>query len=182
MNKIDVNKVFRVSTDKEHCICPPNQVFVDISFEYLLTIGGDLVDNEYEYDKLRLLLQNNGETEFYILENIGETVTNRDVPFQATISLDDDYDSFQKTVQSFDAPFGWTMNHFFVFGCSGHWGIYMSEYPTINIIGCKKELTEDFGKLYAIDGNGFKALEDFLNKEWQSEPNLKKQFINVYKL
>ena len=74
---MEISKIFNVTTNKQNVICPPDQVFNRQEFEFLLTIGGDLVDNEDEYNKLRTTLRNIGETEFYIIENLGATVTDR---------------------------------------------------------------------------------------------------------
>jgi hypothetical protein len=108
LTKTERNKIFKVVTDKQNAVCPPDQVFAKLNFEFLLSIGGDLVTDENEYEKLWTLLRTIGETEFYILENIGATITDRNIPFQATISIDDDHNKFQQIVRSFDPPFGWT--------------------------------------------------------------------------
>ena len=169
-------------TDKQNVVCPPDQVFAKPDFEFLLTIGGDLVTDENEYEKLRILLRAIGETEFYILENIGATITDRNIPFQTTISIDEDYNKFQQIVKSFDPPFGWTANHYFVFGKNDNWGIYICEYPTINIIGCDKELSDRFRQVFSIVKDGYGGLEEFLNQEFQSKPDIKSQFIKEYRL
>lgn len=57
-----INKIFNVSTDKQKAVYPPNQVFAKSGFDYLLTIGGDLVDDEKEYEKLKTALRSIGET------------------------------------------------------------------------------------------------------------------------
>ena len=182
MTETNVHEIFKVNKDKLNVVCPPKQVFLKSDFDFLLTIGGSLVGNAKEFENFKFLLKSIGETEFYVLENIGATVTEREIPFKATISLESEYDEFQKIVSSFDAPFGWSINHFFVYGCLDNWGIYICEYPTVNIIGCEKVLSDKFRKVFSIDGNGYIELEEFLNKEFQDRPDLKKQFLNEYKL
>lgn len=67
----ETNKVFKISWDKKITLCPPEQVFERDDFKFLLTKGGNLVDNEIEYEKLMTVLKNIGEKEFFIVENIG---------------------------------------------------------------------------------------------------------------
>jgi len=176
------NSIFKTVTDKQKVLCPLDQVFLKSDFDFLLTTGGDLFQDENEFEKLKSLLKSIGETEFNIVENIGATVTERAIPFQTTISLDSDYKDFEEIVSSLDPPFGWLINHFFVFGCIDNWGIYICEYPTINIIGCDKRLTESFKLVFSIVENGYETHKDFLDLEFQSKPELKTQFINQYKL
>ncbi|MBI1782436.1 MAG: hypothetical protein HYR66_13910 [Sphingobacteriales bacterium] len=91
MKNLDINKVFNVTTDKQKVICPPEQVFVRPDFDFLLTIGGDLIDDEKEYDKFKTTLSNIGETEFYIQENLGATITDRNESYQVIIHLTESY-------------------------------------------------------------------------------------------
>jgi len=179
---LKINKVFNVTTVIQKVICPPDQVFVRRNFDYLLTIGGDLVDNEDEYNKLRATLENIGETEFYIHENLDATVTDRNEPFRITISLKDDYTEFQEKVRALEAPLGWSINHFFVYGQNENWGIYIAEFPTINIIGCDIQLSEKFRKTYSISENGYAELKEFIAREFQSNPDQLVKFITNYKL
>jgi hypothetical protein len=176
-----IHKIFRVKKDKRQVICPPEQVFANRDFEYLLTIGGDLIDNELEYDKLRTTLIGIGETEFYILENLGATVTDNKEPFQSIISLNDGYQEFQSKVRAYDPPFGWSINHFFIYGQNKSWGIYIAEFPTINIIGCDKQLSEKFRQTFSINGNGYADLKEFIAKEFQSNLDQLDKFIKNYK-
>jgi len=177
-----INKTFKVTTDKQKVICPPEQVFVRPDFDYLLTIGGDLIDNEVEDDKLRATLRNIGETEIYIQENLGATVTDRNEPFRITIKLTESYKAFQEKVRAFEAPFGWSINHFFVYGQNENWGIYIAEFPTINIIGCEKNLSDKFRQVFSISGNGYSDLKEFIRTEFQTNPDQLEKFIKHYKL
>ena len=179
---MDINKVFNVTTDKQKVICPPEQVFVRPDFDYLLTIGGDLIDNEKEYDKFRTTLTNIGEAEFYIQENLGATITDRNEPYQVIINLTDNYKEFQEKVRGFEPPFGWTINHFFVYGQNGNWGIYIAEFPTINIIGCDRQLSDRFRQTFSISENGYTDLQEFIAREFQSNPYQLERFIKNYKL
>ena len=174
--------VFKVAQDNENVVAPPDQVFNKPDFDFLITIGGGIIEDESQYKKLINLLKTFGETEFYILENIGATLTDRFVPFQATIPIDLNVDEFEEIFTSFDPPFGWMINHFFVFGKNDNWGIYICEHPTINIIGCNKEFSKEFRNVFSIKDNGYKELEDFIDQEFHSNIDMKKQFIKEYRL
>lgn len=57
--KIDQNilsskakKNFKIPESKKNVIYPPDQVFINPHFTFLLTIRGHLADNEKEYKKL----------------------------------------------------------------------------------------------------------------------------------
>lgn len=179
---MDINKVFNIKSDKQQVICPPNQVFVRPDFEFLLTIGGNFIHDEKEYDKFRNTLRYIGETEFYIKENLGATVTDRSEPLQSTIKLTDNYQEFQEKVRAFDPPFGWYVNHFFVWGQNSNWGIYISEFPTINIIGCDKTLSDKFRETFLITDNGYAELKEFIANEFQLNPDQLVKFIKNYKI
>lgn len=178
----DINKIFKVSTDKTNVICPPDQVFVNPNFDFLLTIGGDLIEDEKEYDKLIEILKRIGETEFYIRENIGISDTDRMVPFEKTIIIKDTYQNFQRNVRSFEPPFGWSSHDFYINGQQESWGIYICEYPTINIIGCDKKLTDAFRQVFSINKNGYEDLKEFIGQEYQTKPDYLKKLLENYRL
>lgn len=176
------SKVFTSGTDKTNVICPPAQVFIKDDFDFLLTIGGHLADNEVEYQKLMQVLKKISEKQIYIVENLGATETERSLPFQASLAVESTFDQFIDLVNQFDHPSAWFINHFFIFGDLDSWGIYISEYPTINIVGCWPELTARFQQAYSIEGNGLADLEDFLFKEFASNPEHRQQLMASYKL
>jgi hypothetical protein len=179
---LEISRIFNVSTNKQNVICPPDQVFAKQEFDYLLTIGGDLVNDETEYEKFRTTLSILGETKFYILENLGATITDRNKPFRIIINLTDDYKEFQEKVRAFDPPFGWTINHFFIYGQNENWGIYMAEFPSLNIIGCDKKFSDTFRQTFSICGNGYPELKEFIEKEFQYNTNQLKTFFENYKI
>ncbi len=179
---MDIDEVFKVAKDKQKVICPPEQVFVRQDYDYLLTDGGDLIGDEDEYNRLRTTLKNIGETEFYIQENLGATITDRNEPCKITIDLTSDYNEFKEKVRSFDAPVAWHINHFFIYGKNKDWGIYIAEFPTINIIGCDSQLADKFRQVFSISGNGFAELKEFIASEFQSNPDLLEKFEINYKL
>ncbi|MFD1145413.1 hypothetical protein ACFQ4C_30080 [Larkinella insperata] len=176
------SKVFTSGTDKTNVICPPAQVFIKEEFDFLLTIGGHLANDKVEYQKLMQLLKQLGENQLYIAENFGATGTERNVPFEASIAVDSTFDQFKAVVDQFDSGLGWSINHFFIFGDVASWGIYKSEYPTINIIGCSPDLTAGFQYAYSIEGNGLDELEEFLQQEFAWKPEHRQQLIESYKL
>lgn len=161
-------------------VCPPDQVFSQPEFNFLFVLGGGLFEDENEYNRFTKYLKNLGEREFYILENIGATVTQRNSPFREIIDLNDDYRIFQEKVSVFEPPFGWMINHFYIYGKNINWGIYICEYPTINIIGCDKALSHSFSQIFSINGNGYANVEEFIAQEYQTKPELRAEFIKQY--
>lgn len=180
LNKTNINRVFRRSKNKQEVICPPNQVFTKTDFDFLFTIGGGLVEDKDEFKKFIEFLKTIKETEFYISENIGATLTERNKPFHTTIDLKETYEIFQEKVKSFEPPFGWTINHFYIYGENENWGIYMCEYPTVNIIGCDKKLSDEFRQVFSIKGNGYRNLKEFITQEYQTKSNLITEFEKQY--
>jgi len=176
------NKVFKINSGKNNVICPPEQVFKNSDFKFLLTIGGDLVDDVVEFNALITFLKELKETEIYIVENIGAIETDRKVPFSATIPINSDYNDYQKIVDNLGTYFGLAIHHFFVFGQNENWGIYICEWPWNNIIGCDSRLTERFASIFGINGNGLEEQKNFIEREYQTTPNLTKQLITNYKL
>jgi hypothetical protein len=174
--------VFNISNNKERVTCPPEQVFLKSDFSYMITIGGHLVDDEVMYQNLMRCLEIIGEKDFFILENWGTSVTDREAPFFAKIPTASDLAYFDSVVNKFDDVFGLMPYHFFVYGRNDKWGIYLCECPTINIIGCTPEYADDFREVFGIVGNGFKQEEEFIAREYQTMPHLKTQFIENYKL
>ena len=174
--------VFKIPNTKEDAIYPPEQVFRKQDFLYMLTIGGYLVDNEAEYQKLMNCLRELNEQDFFILENLGLTITDREIPFYAKISVSSSLSNFDNIVKQFDTVFGLLPYHFFVYGQNDSWGIYLCEYPTINIIGCRENYVKDFSEVFNIKGNGFDTLKDFIGKEYENYPELLQKLINNYHL
>jgi hypothetical protein len=174
--------VFKISNTKEDAVYPPEQVFLKEDFLYMLTIGGYLADNEAEYQKLMNCLRKLNEQHFFILENLGTTITDREIPFYTKIPVSSNKSYFDNIVKQFDSPFGIYINHFFVYGQNDSWGIYLCEYPTINIIGCRKDFVKDFSEVFNIRGNGFDSLRNFIGKEYENHPELFEKLTNNYHL
>jgi hypothetical protein len=177
-----LNSPFLISRSKENVICPPDQVFSKQEFSFLITIGHHLVDNQEEYSRFISLLIELGESEFYVLENLGATVSTNADPFYAVFPINTPYNLFEQKIEEFDPPFGFDANHFYVFGQTGKWGIYLCEYPTVNIIGAGKELIEKFREVFKIKGTGLSDLEPFLDKEYKGWPEFKAMFLKNYDL
>jgi len=177
-----VTTVFNLSNTKENAIYPPEQVFLKPDFTYMLTMGGHLAGTEAEYQKLMDCLRKLNEKDFFILENLGATVTERTKPFYAKIPLSSNLFYFDNIVSQFDPIFGLFIYHFFIYGRNDSWGIYLCEYPTINIIGCRADFVKDFSDVFNIKGNGYEALKGFINLEYQSNEKLIKSLITNYHL
>jgi hypothetical protein len=172
--------VFKISNDKENAIFPPEQVFWKQDFLYMLTIGGHLARTESEYRKLMSCLRKLNEQYFFILENLGLAIADREVPFYAKIPVSICLSKFDNIVKQFDPIFGLLPYHFFVYGQNDSWGIYLCEYPTINIIGCRKDFVKDFSAVFNIKGNGFDTLKEFISREYDGHPELLQKLTNNY--
>lgn len=176
-------QIFKISDSKENVICPPDQVFVNHNFVLSVIMGGHyLVYGDKQFQKLMTLLKEIGETEFYILENIGATLTERIIPYQTTINVNTNFYSFKELLDSFDPPFGLMTNSFFMFGKSENWGIYICEVPTINIVGCTKLLSDKFYSALDISKYDTKEIANFIEKEFQNRPDLIKTMNENYLL
>lgn len=176
--------IFHVAESIDKVICPPDQVFRNQDFEFLLTAGGHLVEDDEQYNDLMRLLIEIGETTFTIKENIGATLTDRKKTFEALFSVNSDLKEFDSKIGEFDEHFGMTILHWFVHGKSKNWGIYIAEYPTINIIGCTSELTGKFRKVFGIKGNGYEQEKELLHIELKllDDPDDRKKFFENYKI
>ena len=178
MQKSHISKVFKLEDSQGNPIYPPDQVFANPAFNFMLTIGGYFVDNEKEYNKFMNLLKDLGESEFYIVKNLVENIPNPSI----IMSVDSSFQDFDKKARVIDMPEGFIINHFFVFGKNPSWGIYVCEYPSINIIGCIPVLEEKFRRVFKIKGNGYTKLESFIWRELNDNSNLKNKLIANYKL
>ena len=101
---------------------------------------------------------------------------------EITLPVSSTFHHFDEQVKSFDPPFGFIANHFFVFGKNSQWGIYIAEFPTIKIIGCMPNFAEKFREVFNIHGNGYAKLESFIEKEFGSRKELLDKFMANYKL
>jgi hypothetical protein len=175
-----ITSVFKISNNKENAVYPPEQVFLKQDFQYMLTTGGYLASNEVEYQKLMNCLRKINEQDFFLLENMASTNTDRELPFQAKISVSSRLSDFDNAVKQFDPIFGLLPYHFYIYGQNDSWGIYLCEYPTIKIIGCRKDLIEDFSEVFNIKGNGFDSIKDFVGREYENYPELLQKLVNNY--
>jgi len=182
--KIQTSDIFEVASSPDNVVCPPTQVFKNKNFVFLLVIGGHMVEDNSEYQRLMTLLKEIGESEFTIIENLGATKADRTKPFIATIPINTSLDYFNKKIYDFDELFGLLIWHWFVHGQKNTWGIYISEYPTINIIGCTPELVDKFRDVFKIEGTGYEQVESFLDKEFSGirGAEMKYQFLENYKI
>jgi len=174
--------VFKISSIKERAVYPPEQVFLKQDFLYMLTKGGYIVNNEIEYQKLMDCLKKLEEKEFYILENLGPQVTDREIPFYAKIPVSSSLSDFDNIIKQFDPVFGLLPYHFFIYGQNDSWGIYLCEYPTINIVGCRENYVKDFSKVFNLKGNGFEGEKNFICMEYKGYPEMMQTLINNYNL
>lgn len=172
-------KVFKIKRDLE--VCPPQQVF-DKQFNFLLTMGGGIAEDENQYKKLMTLLKKLGESEFNIVENLKKENDKKNNPFVGVISTNSTLKDFNALGRRYDEVFGWLISHFFIYGKKESWGIYLCEYPTINIIGCDRPYVEEFKSIFGIVGNGFQQLKEYISKEFFDQPNSYNELIKNYRL
>ncbi|WP_289061178.1 hypothetical protein [uncultured Zobellia sp.] len=180
--------IFRVSDSPYNVICPPDQVFRHSNFEYMLTSGGHLVEDASQYALLMDFLKEIGEKEFVLRENLGATITDskRTTPFKASFPIESVLTDFNEKLKVFDEKvfMAGTILHWFMNGQKDSWGIYISEYPTINIIGCVPDLANGFRKIFNIKDNGYEQEKLFLEREFQcaKSPNFRMEFLANYKI
>ena len=176
--------IFYVAESAEKAVCPPEQVFKNQDFEFLITAGGHLVEDDSEYSDFMKLLNEIGETDFTVRENLGATLTDRNSPFEAAFSVKSELKDFDAKIEEFDEHFGMTILHWFVCGQSKKWGIYLAEFPTVNIIGCTSELADDFRKVFKIRGNGYEQESELLLSELKllKDPKDRNKFFENYKI
>ena len=174
--------VFINSSSPSTVVCPPELVFVNAHLAFLLTQNAFLFDGEEQYQAFLRLLASLGEHSFHLVENLGATLSESRLPYTACLSVESTYAQFQEVVEAFDPPFGFIINHFYLFGQNPNWGIYLCELPTITIIGCAPELQQEFAHVFAIEGNGYEVLREFIGREFQTVPELQTLFEQNYKL
>ena len=164
-------------------IYPPDMVFANPGFKYLLTGGGHLAEDEAQYQRLMRVLNEVGETHFHLVENPGATLVPgapARPPFTARFAVASTFAQFQEVVAGFDPPFGFFITEFYVFGQHPTWGLYLCEQPTLLFIGCLPAWRERFAQVYGTAGNGYAALEAFIAQEYQGHPDLQAQLARSY--
>jgi len=144
----------------------PEQLFVPEHFDFLLTIGGNLVENEEEYNAFTSFLREVGEKEFFLREH--STQLGRSVPFERRFSVVTKYQEFEKEIKDY-SDFGLQVASWYVYGNLRDWGIYLAELPTINIIGCERHLSDKFRQVFKISGSGYDELKDFIRQEFRKD-------------
>jgi hypothetical protein len=177
--------VFTPPFAPKEAVTPPDLVFANPQFGFLLTWGGHLAGDEAEYQRLMRLLGEMGETHFHLVENQGASVVPgapARPPFTARFAVSSTLAQFQEVVDGFDPPFGFSINHFYVFGQRPSWGMYMCEHPTLLLIGCVPEWQERFAQVYGLVGNGYASLAPFIAQEYQAHPALHAQLVRTYRL
>lgn len=175
--------VFHCPAASEAVVTPPDMVFADRGFCFLLTSGGHLAEDEAQYRQLMDLLAELGETHFHLVENQGATGVPGAAarpPFAARFSVTSTWAHFREVVAGFDPPFGFSISHFYVFGQRPTWGLYLCELPTLLFIGCAPAWQERFARVYGIDGNGYTALAPFIAQEYQGHPPLQAELVRTY--
>jgi hypothetical protein len=175
-------QVFLDSFSLGHVVSPPERVFAQADFVTLLTQNVDLFDDEEQYQAFLRVLVRLGEHSFQLVENLGATRSEPRAPYTASFSVESTYAQFQAVVEAFDPPFGFFINHFYLFGQQPTWGIYLCEWPTMTLIGSLPALQPEFAHVFAIQGNGYAVLREFIGREFQAAPALQELFEQNYQL
>lgn len=163
-------------------ILPPEQVFKNSNFSFLLTTGGSIAQNEDQYSQLMQLISTLGEKKFMIFENGEVKLPHKETPFVRSLSVNSKFEDYETAEKEFEATSGFTISSFYIFGEKRKWGIYLCECPTILIIGCLPDLADKFRSVYNIKGNGYEDLKSFIAKEFNNRKDLIEKFEKNYKL
>ena len=186
--------IFKTCPPLDNPIYLPDQLFNNLTFDFLLTIGHYPVEDENEYNRFIGLLKEIGEDEFYVLENAAKAFkgtikgvlgypTEVDFkPFTARFSINTTFNEFDAVLQSYDPPVGFSINDFFMFGNNTNWGVYLAESPSINVIGCTNNLSAKFSEVFKIKGNGYQALDSFITQEYWLRPEAREALIKNYNI
>lgn len=179
---IKTSTVFHIADSADKVICPPDQVFRNENFEFLFAPGGHLVEDDKQYDELMRLLNEIGETRFTVKENFGATITERKVPFEISVPVNSNFKEFKNQIRNIDENM--MISHWFVHGQCNSWGIYISEFPLINIIGCISDIAEKFRRAFQIEGNGYELSKEFIlsDLELLKDHDAKRIFFENYKI
>ena len=141
----------------------PDNVFLPPNFHFLFTMGGSIAYDYDEYNKLVNFLKSLGEDGFYIF------ITGRERQQYFYIGTDSNIGDFNDRVSEFDEAFGLLPYDTYIHGETGSWGIYLSENPTVNVIGCEPGLLEGFKTVYSVMGDGFEQVVDFIFQEFNHD-------------
>lgn len=179
MNK-NISVVFKTNQNGKADIFPPSQMFVNENFKFLIALGGWLVDNDQQYDKLMEALRNIGETRMHLLEQ--KQTEDKETPFDWEVPTDSNHQLLRQMADDLEPKGRWGMVNIFVYGDNPNWGIYICEYPTILIIGCIEEYVPLFKSVYEVKGNGFAQEDDFISREYEGWPHLRNELIKNYHL
>jgi hypothetical protein len=177
--------VFTRLSEPGTVVSPPDMVFANPTFAFLLTGSGHLVEDDAQYQRLMRLLAELGEKHFHLVENPGATVVPgapARAPFAARFAVASTFAQFQQVVAGFDPPFGFFITHFYVFGQRPTWGLYLCEHPTLLFIGCVPAWRERFAQVFGIAGNGYAALAPFIAQEYQGHPAVQAELVRNYRL
>jgi hypothetical protein len=168
-----INTIFH-STDEMGTIGLPNQVFRNPDFKFLVTVGGHLVDDYIQYHVFMQLLQELGEETY--------TVECKSDSFRATISTKSKLEDFDFKIWAHDQNWGMLPYDWLVYGSNDSWGIYISEHPFINVIGCYDNLVTKFRSIFNIEHNGYDQVKMLLNNEFADKPQNLDSLRSNYKL
>ena len=166
------HQVFEVNDDPVASICPPDQVFKPL-YRFLFQVGGcSFAEDQDEFGAWMDCFYSAGDEQFAIVENIGCTETAREHPTRTVYPIGTNYTIYDEAEKALHEPhpFRLCINHYHIFGKSANWGLYLAEWPTLLIIGCKVEFVDLFRDKLNIKVNGFADIDDFVREEFNRSP------------
>lgn len=149
----------------------PNGLLND-NFDIMIVKGGPVLDRDY-FEQLQGCMKVTGDNYFIILEDNDEDIPLGNLPpspglvgwpplrfkFPVGITFDEIMAGTFVSMEAFDLP----ERDYFIFGNSGHWGIYAGDdFATpLHVIGFKKEYSDVFHRNIKISKEDIKDLQEW---------------------
>jgi hypothetical protein len=179
------DQIFELSPSGHATQFLPNQVFKNRDFTFSLSTRNDLFEFADEYDLFVKFLKEIGESHFYILEHAGTYKDPEEDLLQATIPVTSDFLAFRNIVASLDLFDGLMGSNLMIFGDSDSWGIHLSEWLALILIGSEPALAQGLREVFGIEGNGYEQTRQYLDLEFQHTndgESAKVTFLKNYRL
>ena len=180
-NQKYLTEVFKF--DNATLVYAPEKVFQKDTFKYILLQGGNPI-NEILFDLIKYFVASFDDNFFYLTEN---TIINDLTSF--TFSNNITWQEFDKISETTNNGLTYlTLGDYYIYGQSGKWGIYRSEYWCIDIIGCENqyfsELNSTINLLWGLDNTqNIDYIISLIEEEYNQFPNLRQEaskFIENY--
>ncbi len=179
-----VAAVFREERGHSGPLCPPEPVFQEgFSFEFV-DASGSLASDEEEFQRLIACFEHHGAREFAIVENLGCTQTKRTEPVRVRFSTKIPWAQYEALEKKLFLPdsFKLSINHYFVVGDTGEFGVYVCETPWIHIVGFREVNRDAVTRLLGEDLASRDDVAAFVRSEFRGHDSLAREFGEVYRL